>query len=59
MQFIATTERWIAMGQPDINSTIYLRDRKTSKKVYFQVVGIHYGHKKGIKLSLIRKTQTL
>lgn len=55
MQFIATKERYVKMGQPDLNSIIYLLDRKKSKKVYFQVVGIQFGHKKGIKLSLTRK----
>lgn len=46
------TERWKKAGQPDLDSIIYLRDRKTSKKVYFMVVGIDYGHKKGVKLWL-------
>ena len=54
MKFVCTTERWRAMGQPDLGSKIYLRDRKTSKKNYFEVVSINYGYKKGIKLSLVK-----
>ena len=54
MKFVCTTERWRAMGQPDLGSKIYLRDRKTSKKNYFEVISIDYGHKKGIKLRLVK-----
>lgn len=52
MKYICTTEKWKALGQPDVNSVIYLRNRKDSKKVYFQVVSINYGHKKGIAMNL-------
>ena len=57
MKFICTVDKWKQLGQPDLNSIIYLRDRKTSKKVYFIVIGIDYGNKKGIKLTLIKKQQ--
>jgi len=49
MKYICTTERWISMGQPDLNSRIYLYDRKTSKRNWFQIVGIDYGNKKALK----------
>lgn len=52
MRFICPTEKWRAMGQPDVGSKIYLKDRKTSKKVYFTIESINYGHKKGIQMSL-------
>ena len=54
MKFVCTAERWKAMGCPDLGSKIYLRDRKTSKKNYFEVVSIDYGYKKGIKMGLLR-----
>lgn len=57
MRFVLTTEKWNKMGRPDLNAKIYLRDRKTSKKVYFTVVGINYGHKKGIQLNLIKSNK--
>ena len=54
MKYIYTAERWKSMGQPDLDSKIYLYNRKTSKKNWFQIVGIDYGNKKGIKMSLIK-----
>lgn len=54
MVFVCTKERWNKMGNPDLNSKIFLKDRKTSKKVFFTVIGIDYGHKKGIKLTLLK-----
>lgn len=45
------------MHQPDLDSVIYLRNKKDSKKVYFKVIGIDYGHKKGIKMNLIKLTK--
>ena len=55
MQFTCSKERWDKMGQPDVGGIIYLRDRKTSKKVYFDVVGINYDYKNEIKLSLQKR----
>ena len=52
MKFIASSERWKSMGQPDLNSVVSLRDRKSSKFFKFRVVGINYGHKRGIQLFL-------
>lgn len=57
MKFKCSTEKWKKMGQPGINSVIYLKDRKTSKKVYFTIVGIDYGFKGGILLLLARFKQ--
>ena len=54
MKFVCTADRWRKMGQPGLGSKIYLRDRKTSKKNYFEVVSINYGYKKGIKLGLVK-----
>ena len=57
MVYVCSTERWIKMHQPDLDSVIYLRNKKDSKKVYFKVIGIDYGHKKGIKMNLIKLTK--
>jgi hypothetical protein len=54
MVYVCSSEKWKQLGQPDLNSVIYLRDRKTSKKVYFIVIAIDYGHKKGIKMNLLK-----
>lgn len=54
MKFIMSQEKWNKMNQPDVGSKIYLRDKKTSKKNYFTIEMINYGHKKGIEMSLKR-----
>lgn len=58
MVFTCSTEKWKKMNSPDLNSIIFLRDRKTSKKVYFIVVGIDYGFKGGVKLLLQKLKKT-
>lgn len=55
MKYVCTSERWKKMGCPDLDSIIYLRKKNSLTKVFFIVVGINYGHKKGIELSLIKK----
>jgi hypothetical protein len=52
MKVIFTNEAWIKMGQPDLGSKIYLRDKKTSEKVYYDVVMVDFGNRKGIKMNL-------
>ena len=54
MRFIASTEKWIKLGQPDLNSIIFLRDRSTSERRKFRVDAINYGTKKGIVMKLKR-----
>jgi hypothetical protein len=52
MKYTATTEKWKEMWQPDLNSIVTLRDRKTSIRHRFKVDAINFGTKRGIEMKL-------
>lgn len=48
-----TSEQWRNFGQPDIGSRIYLKDKVTKKREYFEVVMSDFkGTKKDPRIKL-------
>ena len=49
---IFDAKTWEKIGQPDLGSKIYYINKKTGKKIWGLVIGVNYGHKKGIELRI-------
>ncbi len=49
---IFDTETWKKLGHPDLGSKMYFVEK--GKKIWGEVVSIHYGHKKGVELKIKR-----
>jgi ribosomal protein L35AE/L33A len=52
---IFDSKTWRDIGQPDLGSRMFFKDRKTGKKIWGTVVSVEFGHKLGVKLK-IKKT---
>ena len=45
------SETWIKIGQPDLNSKLFFKD-KNGNKIWGVVTMINYSHKKGVELNI-------